>query len=128
MSLTKKEEKLLWIKSSDLVRSPKFDTTPLDELVKICNGCGSSKATFDYISDSIAGLDISPACYIHDFDYDEGGNEKKRKKDDKKFLKNINKLISKASWWLSAIRKALGLVYYTGVWWKGKDSYNYLNN
>ena len=36
------------------------------------NGCGAANAKFDFVPDTIYGLDISPACKAHDWEYYEG--------------------------------------------------------
>jgi hypothetical protein len=87
-----------------------------EQINTICNGCGPIKETNGFIPQSFVGLDISEACNIHDYDYvtkDYG-----RADWDKRFLRNMNRIIdadkgvSKA---VTTTRKAKALTYYTIV-------------
>lgn len=80
--------------SRELLQGP-ADYFAADDLERftICNGCGSAKAKFDFVPDSILGLKISPVCNIHDWRYAKGHTEEDRLKADREFLDNLLTLI-----------------------------------
>ena len=94
--------------------------------------CGRPGWHRDLVPDSLLGLDIKPACCIHDFMYtypNDAGLDYKAIADHV-FLNNMLRLIeagTKQSW-LKRLRSALAWLYYQGVvafggpsFWAGKN-------
>lgn len=120
ISREKKLEIIRSIREGDLKRPASFDTCNIELLLIVCNGCGSAQASFDYIPDTIYGLDVSPACFIHDYEYYLGEDKIKA---DNNIRDNINTLISRASVWLRGIRRARAAWYYYLPKWMGGSSF-----
>ena len=98
---------------------------------KVCNGCGSAKAKFDFVPDSIYGLHIRPACDRHDWMYYKGMTIEDKAEADRVFLNNMLRIIEGAPGILSRILKPMrrrrALKYYEAVvafggpaFWSGK--------
>jgi len=80
------------------------------------------------IPDSIFGIDIADCCEDHDDGYKEGGNEKKRRKVDKKFHKCLKcKFVSGVGFIRYYTRGffVISYGYYKSVKEKGKEYFNY---
>ncbi len=98
------------------------------ELFKIVNGCGAAGAKFDFIPDTIYGLPIKQACFVHDFEYHKGSTLEDKYRADFRFLCNMIAIINTESvWGLKWIRRQRALVYYNSVcdlgyraYWHGK--------
>lgn len=84
------------------------------------NGCGPSSWPAWVVPDSLVGMDISEACYIHDYMYGEDGTTQEIA--DKTFLKNMKQLIKKgdSNFFLSVIKKIQAKLYYYFVRFLGK--------
>ncbi len=99
------------------------------EIDLICNGCGSAQAKFDFIPDTVYGLSVKPACYIHDWDYSIGETIKYKKMADRRFRNNMLRLIDSGSCrLLKGLRRRRALKYYYAVkafggpaYWAGKN-------
>ncbi len=52
-----------------LFSPPSYKKISQEERNRIINGCGAGNAKFDFVPDTMYGLDISAACDIHDFMY-----------------------------------------------------------
>lgn len=91
------------------------------------NSCGGTGINSLIIPDSLFGLDISDACNIHDYMYEQGIN---RKRADKLFLENMLLLINKDSnsKILKSLRKAKAYIYYLGVMLFGNFFFKKKNN
>lgn len=87
------------IASGVITAHPDFCTTSLDELAKICNGCGSASAKFDGIPDTFYGMYIGEACMVHDYDYYCGTTKQDKADADWRFLINLFKIIYHKSKW-----------------------------
>jgi len=98
---------------------------------EVCNGCGPF-GKFDFVPDSIYGLDISAACMPHDWAYTFGATLADKEEADRIFLNNMLRLIEGApSWWdkmLRPFRRRRALLYYEMVvafgapaYWAGKN-------
>lgn len=95
----------------------------------ICNGCGSANAKFDFVPDTIWGLSIRDACYVHDYDYYSGKTESDKKKADLRFLLNMLTIIAQQSTTYMVIPRAYrAITYYFMVrrlggpaFWAGKQ-------
>lgn len=95
----------------------------------ICNGCGSAKAKFDFVPDSIYFLSIREACYRHDYAYFIGKTAEDKAAADLQFLNNMLTIINTQS---SALmkwpRRWRAMTYYSAVcdkghaaFWAGKE-------
>ena len=113
------------LQSIEMVRAGQI-TAPIEfiefgapALTGICNGCGSSKAKFDFVPDSIYGLTIKPACHVHDFQYYKGKTIEDKQEADRRFLNNMLRLIEADISRLRKIIKPLmrrrALKYYEAV-------------
>jgi hypothetical protein len=94
------------------------------ERFKVCNGCGSAKAKFDFIPDGVYGLSIREACYIHDWDYHFGRTDEDRRAADKRFLDNMLTLIElRSSGLFRSLRRWRAMTYYNAVREKGEAAF-----
>jgi hypothetical protein len=107
-----------YVRSSDKVRS------------LVVNGCGPGGWKVDIIPDTIYGLDISPACNVHDWMYTGGETLADKEEADRVFLNNMLRIIDAAGgWWvLRQLRRRRARVYYEAVqhfggpaFWSGKN-------
>lgn len=96
------------------------------------NGCGSAQAKFDFVPDTIWGLDISDACNVHDLCYYVADPDIEQKKEaDRVFLNNLNRLINIHTKFpiLKWLRRRRAMKYYLAVkyfggpaFWDGKNN------
>ena len=95
------------------------------------NGCGAEKARFDFVPDTIYGVDIKPACRLHDYAYKVGKTIEDKQHADREFLNNMLRLIEANKNWyyptMLARRRALkyyeAVVAFGGVaFWEGKNT------
>lgn len=90
-----------------------------DELInRICNGCGPNGILGKLVPEHLAGADISTACNIHDWMYQEGEDKQKA---DLYFLANMIYLCSKKSRWLLPIRALMAVHFYLAVHYAGNE-------
>lgn len=91
--------------------------------------CGSEKAAFDYVPDTIYGLSIKAACCIHDYMYSVGTSHWDKERSDRIFLENMLHIIAinTSSRILRWLRKQRAWTYYQAVvrfggpsFWSGK--------
>jgi len=93
-----------------------FMEAGIDKLMSICNGCGAANAKFDFVPDTIYGLDVGPVCNIHDFDYHVGRTEGDRLRADLHMLQNLLLTIeATSSPLLKPLRRIRALSYYQAV-------------
>ncbi len=98
------------------------------ELFKIVNGCGAAGAKFDFVPDTILGLPIKHACFVHDFEYSKGKTIEDKRQADHRFFRNLLEIINNESaWFLKWPRRQRALTYYNSVcdlgyraYWHGK--------
>lgn len=79
-----------------------FMAASVQELERVCNGCGAAGAKFDFIPDRIYGTDISAACHVHDFMYARGRTIEDKDEADRVFLNNLLRIIERdaaAKWY-----------------------------
>lgn len=94
------------------------------ERFTICNGCGSAKAKFDFVPDTIYGLSIREACYRHDYAYHIGKTLEDKQAADTQFLKNMLTIINTQSIAiLKWPRRWRAMSYYSAVCDKGHDAF-----
>lgn len=108
-----------------------FIKAPITKLLKVCNGCGAANSRFDYVPDIIVGTYVGYACFIHDWQYEEGKTKEDKREADRIFKKNLLVLIKLESTSIIVIslRYILCNIYYLGVkhlgyksFWRGKDN------
>ena len=94
------------------------------EKERICNGCGSLWGGI-LVPDTIWGLDISEACNVHDYMYNEGKSEIYKLHADNCFRMNMYALIEAGSQnrFTKWIRKSRADKYYWAVRKFGNDAY-----
>lgn len=118
-----------------LSASPSFISATPERIAAQVNGCGATGAKFDFVPETIYGLRVSPACYVHDWDYAEGRTEWDKREADARFLRNLLYLIERERGVLAALlrvfRRRRALVYYEAVvefghdaFWSGKNGEN----
>ena len=108
-----------------------FLTASIEELERVCNGCGAANTKFDFVPDRIYGTYIGHACQVHDWQYDIGRSIEDKEEADRVFLNNMYRLIErdKHKWykptWAQRIRAR---EYYQAVqhfggsaFWSGKN-------
>ena len=98
----------LWAPTSYITASP-------EEISQHCNGMGPLGVGF-LVPDTMYGLDVGEAGYIHDwmFTFPEG---KTKEECDEMFLRNMNAIIeAQDSWsWVKWLRKRRAKKYYLAV-------------
>lgn len=94
------------------------------------DGCGSSKARFNFVPDTIYGLSLFEACRLHDWAYGIGGTELDRQSADREFLTNILMLIDANEKWYypTWLARRRAMTYYDAVVRFGSSSFNYSTN
>ena len=106
-----------------LISTPGYKALSPAAKAEICNGCGSAKAKFDFIPDTIYGLIITEACDIHDYDYHVGETEEDRQAADLRFLNNLMIIVNMKGGWLRWFRRRRALKYYEAVRELGSDAF-----
>lgn len=118
-------------KTTNEDRSVRYRDLDFD-LVVLMKG---DKPSANFISDGCSGapdsagpIDITPACFYHDWHYVKGGTERDRKKADSLLWRNIR--ACGGSWWLATIywlevrRFGFDHFHYHGMskpgWWQRK--------
>jgi hypothetical protein len=92
-----------------------------EEKNKLCNGCGP-KAIEQLIPDSIWGLSIINACFIHDYEYSGKVPGMTKLEADFTFLSNMIDIInmSECSWYIRSLRLSTAWIYFKLVRMFGK--------
>ncbi len=97
---------------------------------QMVNGCGTAGWKGKLVPDSLLGLDIKPACNIHDYQYRTGETIEEKQAADRVFINNLLRLIEAAGgpFWLQSARRVLARRYYNAVdifggpaFWKSKN-------
>lgn len=78
---------------------------PMDEILDATNGCGREGKIDEHVPDTIWGLDVSFACRVHDWMYEESDTKEEEQYADAIFAANLVSLIqqhtkSKIIMWL----------------------------
>lgn len=89
---------------------------------RVCNGCGPEGIIGKLVPDTLAGADISEACNIHDWMYQEGEDKQKA---DLFFLANMVFICSRKSKWLLPLRAWLAVKYFLAVFYAGDEYFNH---
>ena len=113
-----------------LYAPPAFITATATVRELVTNGCGPGGWKVDLVPDTIYGLDVSPACNIHDWMYAAGQNVADKDAADRVMLNNMLRLIAAAAGpaWLGWLRRRRAQKYYLAVatfggpaFWAGKN-------
>lgn len=111
-----------------------FTETPPALIAANCNGCGAKGAKIDFVPDTIYGVDIAPACLIHDWGYFIGRTEEDKNIEDVRFHDNLKLLVDLATlrgWrrWVKWLMLRRAAKYFWGVkeygdeaFWEGKQT------
>jgi len=94
-----------------------WNMTPL-QVSKIAHGCGPGKGWKEgIVPDIILGIDISPACIIHDVEYFFGENRDDKDEADKNFLTNMLEINDSDSkfFLFKYLRRRIIFNYYSAV-------------
>jgi len=115
------------VKTSLWAPAEYWELTP-EQRRTMCTGCGTASTW--WVPDTVWGLNITPACNIHDYMYIMGDCEKDRKTADQVFLNNIIRIIQAKTRFriLSWLRRRRAVIYYQAVrlfggaaFWAGKN-------
>jgi hypothetical protein len=118
------------MKVAQLYAPPYFVAASAEVRAVVTNGCGPSGWKVGIITDSIWGVDIRPACDIHDWMYAEGETPAAKDEADRVFLNNMLRLIDAAGGCrlLQWLRRIDARTYYEAVqhfggpaFWAGKN-------
>lgn len=104
-----------------ILDAPKaFKIAAIELLLSVCNGCGAAGSFFRPPS-TIYGVDITPACQIHDFAFYLGQTLKEFNKANSQFYKNIKVLLDISPSFIKPkhLMAARALIYYKAVCWFG---------
>jgi len=105
-----------------------FVDAGIDTLLDSVNGCGRAGAKFDFVPDSLWGLNIIFACIIHDWDYKIGKTKRDKRLADIRFLVNMVLIIlDNSGWFFKVLRVERAVKYFLAVdlkggkaFWRGK--------
>lgn len=88
-----------------------------EEKSKIINKCGPDGFINYLVPDHILGLNVESACNVHDWDYSQAKDHKDLEKADKRFQKNLKKIITNETKnpILRFLRKGIAKIYYWAV-------------
>lgn len=93
-----------------------------EEKRKVCNGCGSKGGI--KVPGTFYGLDITPACNIHDWMFEKGTTYGDFLFANAMFLLNLVLLVIEGSnWFMKILRLARATKYFLAVALKGQDAY-----
>ena len=83
----------------------------------VCNGCGSKGMDKKWVNllDHLCGVDLLPACNIHDWMYQYGVSEEDKVYADEVFHGNMNKIVDAGSWFLKYPRRLIVDEYWLAV-------------
>lgn len=76
-----------------LFASPSYREASSLAIAEICNGCGTKGFGGWIVPDTLWGLDIHPACEIHDWDYFMGETDEDKRAADRILLNNMLRII-----------------------------------
>lgn len=113
--------------AGELIAAESFKAATPEAISKVVNGCGAAGAKFDFVPDKIIGLRISPACFIHDWDYIDGATVAHKQAVDFRFLQNLLTIIQRergvVAFLLRPFRRRRALLYYEAVTDFGASAY-----
>ena len=100
-----------------------YEKATPNERDRVCNGCGSADAKFDFVPDTIYGLNINAACNPHDWAYSKGKTWQDKFIADICFLANLLVIITRHGGWLRWLRYKRALKYWMAVHEKGASAF-----
>jgi len=115
---------------ADLYAPPGYVAASAEVRALVSNGCGPGGWKVDLVPDRIYGLNIRPACDIHDWMYAIGETVTDKAEADRVFLNNMLRLVAAAGgpWLLGRLRRQRCRTYYEAVqhfggpaFWEGKN-------
>ena len=92
-----------------------------DDKLEICNGCGAKDGI--KVPDTMYGLDVSEACFIHDWMYAEGKTLADFYFANAMFLLNLCFIVMGGSKWLAPLRLARATKYFLAVQEWGESAF-----
>ena len=116
-------KRLAEIEYYDLDVAESYKTATVDEVAKICNGCGTAGWKEKLVPDTVWGLCITPACQPHDWDYAAGRTKRCKVRADKRFLMNMRKIVITAGGFLMFPRLVRVQGYYLAVKFRGNKAF-----
>jgi hypothetical protein len=102
-----------------------FKLASIEELLRVCNGCGAADSWFRPPK-RIWGTLIVYACIIHDWMYGKGFDEDDKQEADRVFKGNMNRLVTRDSgkWYKPTKAQRLRVLgYYYAVVWHGHEAF-----
>lgn len=99
----------------ELLASESYRQATSEQRKAVVNGCGPGGWRVDLVPDNLFGLCITEPCNVHDWDYNEGGDEAKRKEDDIRLYLNICITVLEAGGPLEPARMAGAAAFYRAV-------------
>lgn len=105
-----------------LLASQTYEEASEELKSRVCNGCGPAGLIGKLVPEKLAGADISEACNIHDWMYQEGED---RQKADLFFLANMIFICSCKSKWLLPLRAWLAVKFFLAVFYAGDEFFNH---
>ena len=104
-----------------------FLNASVEELLRVCNGCGAASAKFDFVPDRIYGTDISHACNVHDWEYEFGVDNEDKEIADRTWRNNNLRLIDRdceKKWYKpQSLMHLRAQWYYKLICWKGGPAF-----
>lgn len=89
----------------------------------VCNGCGAANSKFNFVPNTMYGLNINAACNVHDWSYHKGETWQDKFSADLVFLCNLLIIITRHGGWLRWPRYKRALKYWMAVHEKGASAY-----
>lgn len=117
-------------RNATLYAPPAYITATETVREMVTNGCGPGGWKVDLVPDTIYGLDVAPACNIHDWMYMAGQTIADKEEADRVMLNNLLRLIEATDCpsWLRWLRRRRAHSYYLAVhqfggpaFWSGKN-------
>lgn len=108
-----------------LFAPPSYAAAPAEVRRIVTNGCGPGGWLRELVPDTMYGLDVTPACNIHDWMYAAGQSLQEKDEADRVFLNNLLRLIDATGglWWLKRLRRRRARSYYQAVVWFGGPAF-----
>lgn len=117
-------------RNATLYAPPAYVNASPEVIARVVNGCGTSGWKGELVPETMYGLDVSPACNIHDWMYAAGSTLAEKDEADRVLLNNCLRLIAAAGGLnlLRWLRRRRAHTYYEAVhafggpaFWEGKN-------
>ena len=106
-----------------LIAPDDFWYTDDTELALLAGGCGPGGVGDWFVPDTAYGLNIKPACFIHDYLYSLGSTPWDKNEADEVFLDNLRYIVNERGGWLRRVRLCRVYSYYLAVSWFGNSAF-----